>query len=84
MPFGAVAILLTPKFGDLKPQVTDHVLGGRNDGLNLGKLALGGDQGTLCGRCAGLRRGKGGAQNINLRGGLQHAEDLPQISRIVQ
>ena len=58
MTFGTVAISIAPEFGDLEPQVPDHLLGGRDDGLGLDQFALGGDQSALRGRCAGLCRGK--------------------------
>lgn len=81
MAFGTLAVLLALELGDLHPKMPDHLLGGRNDGLNLGQLAPGGDQGAFRSRCASLRRGKGGAQNSDLRGGLRHAEELPQCRR---
>ena len=84
MAFSAVAILLAPKFGDLKSQVTDHVLGSRDHRLNLGQFTLCNDQCSFGRSGAGLRRSKGGAQNSDLRGGLRHAGCLPRGRRICQ
>jgi len=64
--FGAMAILLALELCDMQSEVPDHVLGSRNDGLNLGQLARGGDQCAFRDRRAGLCRGKGGAQNSDL------------------
>ena len=44
MTFGAVAELLAPELCDLQSKVPDHILGGRNDGLNLGQLVRSGEQ----------------------------------------
>ena len=61
--FRAVAILLAPEFDDLKPEVLDHRLGGRNDRPGLRQLALGG-LGT------GLRGRECGAQFSDLGSGI--------------
>ena len=57
------AILFAPELGDLKPKVADHVLRGRDHSACLRQLLLGR-------ACPSLRRGKGGAQNSDLGGGL--------------
>jgi hypothetical protein len=72
-----MAILLPAELGDLKPEMPDHLFGGRDDSLHQVQFGLGRHQRALCGRRAGLRRGKGGAQNSDLRGGFQHVECLP-------
>lgn len=69
--FGAVAELLAEEFGDLELQVPDHRIGGRNDGACLYQLVLGRG-------CARLCRSECRTQSIDLRGGLRHAESLPQ------
>jgi len=66
MAFGAVAELLAPEPCDLQSKIPDQILGGRNDGLNLGQLAFGSDQCALRDRRADLCRSRGGTQNSNL------------------
>ena len=75
--FGAVAELLAPEFGDLQLQVPDHRIGGRNDGARLHQF-------VLCRGRARLCRSEGGTQDSDLRGGLRHAEGLPQGRGLVQ
>lgn len=68
--FRAVAIALTPEFGDLQLQMLDHRFRSRDHRPGLRQLALG----SLG---AGLRSGKRGAQSGDVGGGIWHGQSLP-------